>query len=300
MKSRDSLLFWILGLVWGTSFLWIKIAVHEVSPGVLVAFRALIAALGLIPVILLNKKIKITGDDIRKHYLDFIVMGFFNIAFPFMMIAWAEQFVDSGMTSIINSSTPLSAIIISSFFVKDDRITLPKVAGLLTGFSGVILLMSPNIHEGWNQNLLGQGAILLATISYSIAAVFARRKIHDLAPPVQAFTQLATSTVMMWIFVFATENPVGFPQKPITWLALIWLGLLGSSFAYILYFSLLHRIGPTRMTMVTYIPPLVAVILGVVFLGETFNWQSIAGTGLVLLGITIANQRILFKRQPAE
>jgi drug/metabolite transporter (DMT)-like permease len=295
MKSRDSLLFWILGLVWGTSFFWIKIAVQDVSPGVLVAFRALIAALGLIPVFLLNKKITLQWDDIKKHLWDFAFMGFFNIAFPFIMIAWAEKHIDSGLTSIINSSTPLSTIIISSFFVKDDRITISKVLGLLTGFSGVILLMSPNIRNGWNQDLIAQGAILLATISYSVSAVFARKRTQDLGPQVQAFMQLIMGALMMWVFVFATENPVGLPQKPITWLAFVWLGLLGSSMAYILYFTLLPKIGPTRMTMVTYIPPLVAVTLGVVFLGEAFYWQSIVGAILVLIGITIVNQRILFQ-----
>ena len=295
MKSRDSLLFWILGLVWGTSFLWIKIAVSDVSPGVLVAFRAMVASLGLVPVFLLNKNIKIRKEDIKKHLGDFAFMGFFNIAFPFILIAWAEKHVDSGLASIINSSTPLSTIIISSFFVKDDRITISKIAGLLTGFSGVILLMSPNIQNGWNQDLVAQGAILLATISYSASAVFARKRTQDLSPQVQAFMQLSMGALMMWIFVIATENPVGFPQKPITWLAFIWLGLLGSSLAYILYFTLLPKIGPTRMTMVTYIPPLVAVILGVVFLKETFYWQSIVGAVLVLLGITIVNQQVLFK-----
>ena len=118
MKSRNSLLFWILGLVWGTSFLWIKIAVQDVSPGVLVAFRASIAAFGLIPVILLNKKVQFKWTDLKKHFLDFVFMGFFNIALPFILIAWAEQHVDSGLAAILNSSTPLSTIIISSYFVQ--------------------------------------------------------------------------------------------------------------------------------------------------------------------------------------
>jgi len=155
--------------------------------------------------------------------------------------------------------------------------------------------MSPNLRNGWNQDLIAQGAILLATISYSISAVFARKRIKDLSPQVQAFMQLCMGAIMMWVFVFSTENPVVFPQEPITWVAFIWLGLLGSSLAYILYFTLLPKIGPTRMTMVTYIPPLIAVALGVTFLRETFYWQSIIGAILVLIGITIVNQRVLFK-----
>lgn len=298
MNTHQSLLFWALGLIWGTSFLWIKIAVTEVSPGIVVAFRTLFASLGLALVVLLNKKFPFQWQAVRGRLPDFLVLGFFNIALPFVLIAWAEQFVDSSVASILNSTVPLFTIIIAPIFVKDDPITAQKIIGLLIGFAGVVLIMSPNIQGGWNQDLLGQSAIIIAALSYAVATVYARRRAHGFAPQIQSLLQLSMSTIIVWIFVLLTENPIVVPQKPITWLALLWLGLLGSCLAYIIYFSLLYEIGPTRMSMVTYIPPLVGVLLGVLFLGETLNWQSLAGAGLILSGIIFINRGNPFARKP--
>ncbi|HEY60865.1 MAG TPA: DMT family transporter [Anaerolineae bacterium] len=291
MKTKDWTLFWLLGLIWGTSFLWIKIAVGEVSPIVLVGFRTLFASVGLSIIVLANEKSRVGWRDIRKRLFDFAVLGTFNIAFPWLLISWAEQFIDSGLTAILNSTMPLFTILIAPIFISDDRITIPKVVGLITGFLGVVILMAPSIHSGWNNNLIAQAATLLAVLSYACATVYARKKGRGLPPQLQAFLQLSMGATIIWIFALFTEKPLVFPQQPLTWLALLWLGLLGSCLAYIGYFSLLHKIGPTRMSMVTYIPPLVGIILGVVFLDEQFHWQSIFGALLILSGISIVNLR---------
>lgn len=292
MKTRDWLVFWLLGLIWGTSFLWIKIAVEDVTPLVLVGFRTLSASLGLGLIMLANRKKMPAWKDVRKRIPDFFILGLVNIAIPWALISWGEQFVDSGIASILNSAMPLFTIIIAPLMIKEESITLPKVGGLITGFLGVVLLMLPSIQGGWSENLLGQGACLLATVLYAYAAVFGRKRTVGLPPVMQAFLQLSIGSVIIWITTFAVEGVPVMPSKPITWVALLWLGLLGSCLAYIFYFDLLHKIGPTRISLVTYIPPLVGVLLGALFLDEPFFWQSIVGALLILSGISIVNIRI--------
>lgn len=290
MKTKDWLLFWFLGIIWGTSFLWIKVAVEEISPIMLVGFRTLFASLGLGLIWLLTKKnYTIKWADVRGRLLDFLVMGALNISIPWVMISWAEQFIDSGIASILNSAMPLFTILISPIFIADDRITLPKVFGLLTGFIGVIILMAPSIREGWTSGLAGQAVSLLATVFYAAGLVYTRKRGHSLPAQLQAFLQIGLGSLMIWLVALFIERPLALPALPITWVATLWLGLLSSCLAFIIYFKLLHKIGPTRMSMVTYIPPLVGVLLGVVFLGEQFYWQALFGALLILSGISIVN-----------
>jgi len=291
MKSKDWLLFWLVGIIWGTSFLWIRIAVREISPLMLVSFRTLFALLGLGAFLLAVRLARASWGQMRKKLWVFFVLGLINIVAPWLLISWAGQHIDSGLSSILNSTMPLFTIMISPFFVKDDRFTLKKAVGLLTGFIGVVILMLPNLGASWSNHLAAQGAVLLAALCYGSATVFARKMATGLPPQTQAFLQFVMATTMMWAFTLGIERPLQFPRLPITWIALLWLGLLGSGLAYIIYFDLLPRIGPTRMSMVTYIMPLVAVLLGMIFLGERFHWGAIFGALLILSGISIVNLR---------
>jgi drug/metabolite transporter (DMT)-like permease len=229
--------------------------------------------------------------DIKAHVFDFILMGVINIAIPWMLISWAEQFTDSGTAAILNGTMPLFTIVLSPIFNKDDRITLPKIGGLLIGFLGVVILMSPSVQGQWTNDLLGQVAIILASVSYASTSVFVRKKMRGVSSPILSLFQMSAGAIIIWMIALITEKPMMFPSLPITWFALVWLGLLGSCIAFIIYFSLLHEIGPTRASMVTYIPPLVGMILGVGFLGETFYWQSLLGSLLIISGIAIVNSR---------
>jgi len=291
MKTKHWIIFWSLGLIWGTSFLWIKIAVADVTPLVLVGFRTLFASLGLAAIVFHYRKIMPSWKDLRGRLWDFVVLAVCNISIPWALISWGEQFVDSGIASIINSAMPLFTIIIAPLLISEERITPGRVAGLLTGFLGVVILMLPSVKAGWSQGLMGMAACLLSTVFYAFAAVYARLKSGGLPPQLQAFLQLSFGSVFIWMAAFAVDGTPALPTQPLTWLALLWLGLLGSCIAYIFYFYLLHEIGPTRISMTTYIPPLVGVLLGIVFLGERFYWQAILGAALILSGIFIVNYK---------
>jgi len=289
MKTKEWVILWLLGIIWGTSFLWIKIAVADVAPLVLVGFRTLFASLGLGTIIFLTRKDIPSWEVVRSRIPVFIVLALTNIALPWALISWGEQYIDSGIASILNSAMPLFTIVIAPLMIRDERITLPRVIGLLTGFVGVIILMQPSINGNWSHDLLGMGACLLAAILYAFTAVFARKYSGGLPPQMQAFLQLSMGSAFIWIMTFVVDGVPVLPSKGITWVALLWLGLLGSCLAYIMYFYLLHRIGPTGTSMTTYISPLVGVVLGIVFLGEVFYWQSVLGALLILSGIFIVN-----------
>ena len=289
MKTKDWLLFIFIGLIWGTSFLWIKIAVQEISPFVLVGFRTLFASLGMAVYLLIDRKSRMSWKEIKPHLPVFVVLGLINVAMPWLLISWAEMHIESGVASILNATMPLWTIIIAPLVISDDKITLPKLAGLATGFVGVVLLFLPSLGKGWSANLLGQAAVLAATLCYASATIFARKKAHSLNPQMQTFLQFSMSTLMVWSMTFFIEKKITLPMLPITWVALLWLGLLGAGLAYVIYFGLLRRMVPTRLSMVTYIPPVVGVLLGIFFLGEAFHWQALAGALLILSGISIVN-----------
>jgi drug/metabolite transporter (DMT)-like permease len=296
MRVREWVAFVLLGLIWGSSFLWIKIAVAEIGPFMLVAFRVLFGLLGLVLIAILRRQ-KIPLD--RPTLLAFLFLGLFNTALPFTLISWGETHIDSALASILNGTMPLFTIIIAHFWLQDEKINLQRSAGLVAGFFGVLILVTRDLDPDMliRNDLLGQLAVLAAAASYATSATFTRRHLHGHAPLVQAMIPLLFADAALWIALPVAERPIQFPALPITWLALAWLGLLGSCTAYLLYFHLINNWGPTRASLVTYIFPVVGVILGVTFLGEVADWRLIAGTALVVGGIVLVNLRV--RRQPA-
>lgn len=289
MRMKEWGAFVLLGLVWGSSFLWIKVAVHEIGPLTLVAFRLLFGIAGLLIVVALRRP---SFPRQRATWLALAVLGITNTALPFALISWGEQYIDSAVASILNGTVPLFTTVIAHLLLKDDRITPARALGLLAGFLGVVVLMSRDLAPGvLRGNVLGQLAVLAAALAYAGSSVFARRSLHQVDSVVQAFVPLLAADSLAWLSAALAEAPVHLPRLSITWLALAWLGLLGSCLAYLLYFYLLHALGPTRATMVTYVFPVVGLVLGVAFLSERADWHLAVGATLVALGIGVVNWR---------
>ncbi|MCL4257434.1 MAG: DMT family transporter [Anaerolineales bacterium] len=287
MKSKDWLIFIGLALVWGSSFFWIKIALEEVGPFLLVAMRVMFGLLGLLVVYSLKRPEWPKDKTLLRNLL---ILGFTNTAFPFVLISWAELHIDSAVASILNSSVPLFTTIIAHIALTDDKMSVRRVLGLLVGFAGVALLVLRDIEGDVRLNLLAQGAMILAVLFYAGSAVFARSKTKGAPQVVQAMVPLISATAVRWAATFAVEAPVRLPSLPSTWVALLWLGLAGSCAAYLFYYYLIHSVGPTRTTMVTYTFPVVGVTLGVLFLGEALDWHLIAGGVLILVSLLIVNR----------
>lgn len=290
MKVREWGAFVLLGLIWGSSFLWIKIGVAEIGPFMLVTLRVLFGLVGLVVITVIRRQ-KIPLD--RSALLAFLFLGAVNTALPFTLISWGETHIDSALASILNGTMPLFTIVIAHFWLKDEKINLQRSAGLITGFLGVSILVTRNLDPGMQirGDLLGELAVLAAAACYATAAAFTRRHVQGHAPLVQSMMSLLFADALLWVALPIAESPARFPTLPITWLALVWLGLLGSCVAYLLYFFLINTWGPTRASLVTYIFPVVGVILGVTFLDEVADWRLIIGTVLVVGGIGLVNLR---------
>ena len=288
MKTKDWLAFIALGTIWGSSFLWIKIAVQEIGPFLLVAFRLLFGALGLLVVALYMRPEMPRG---RRILLILTLIGFTNNAIPYVLISWGEQFIDSAVAAILNSTTPLFAMIFAHLYLRDDRLTASRLTGLLVGFVGIVILVSRDLSSEAQFNLAGQLAVLLASISYAGTIVFARKTTQGISPIALALIPLIGADLFMWVITPIVESPLSLPTLPVTWLAVVWLGLMGTCIAFLLYYYLLHSVGPTRTALVTYVFPLVGVILGVIFLNELLDWQLVVGGALVVGSIVVVNTR---------
>ena len=287
MKPKHWFVFILLGAIWSSSFLWIKIAVQEVGPITLVAFRVLFGLLFGIAVIVIQRA---QMPRSFKDWFPLLLLGITNVAVPFFLISWGEQSIDSAVAAILDATVPLFTIVIAHLALHDDKMTLPKVMGLLLGFAGVIILLSKDIGAS-PSSMLGQAAVVVASMFYAGSSVYARKSTENVSSILRSAGPLISSTAVMWLATFFIEKPVKIPQLPITWIALLWLGILGSGLAFIMSYYLIHEIGPTRTTMVTYIFPLGGVILGVTFLNERPSWQLLAGAVLILLSLAVANMQ---------
>lgn len=288
MKPKHWLVFIVLGLIWSSSFLWIKIGVQEIGPMALVAFRMLFGALTAAG-IAIYQKVEWPRD--WKTWGIYAILGPTSLAIPIFFISWGEQTIDSAVASILNATVPLFTIIIAHYWLHDDKMTIPKVTGLLIGFAGVVLLFSEDLLASKHLNVIGQLAVVLASLFYAWSAVFARKATQHIQGVIRGALPLITAAIFIWIIGPVAEKPFLFPSLPITWIAALWLGIFGSGLAMIMFYYLLHEIGPTRTSLVTYLFPVGGVILGVIFLDEHLSWQLLAGTVLIIASLAVVNYK---------
>ena len=287
MKVKEWGAFVLLGLIWGSSFLWIKIGVENITPMVLVTLRISFGLAGLLVVMFWMRQ---AFPRDRNTIFKYIFMGVFNLVIPFLLITWGETKIDSSMAAILNGAQPLFVIVIAHFWLHDEKITLPRFGGLIVGFIGVVVLVAQDFNPGTLQgDMWGQLAVVLAAISYATALTFSRKYLRGTKPVVQSTMILVVGAIIMWPLMSVTNRPIVLPSTPLTWLAVIWLGLLGLCIAYLLFFYLNNAWGPTRASLVTYIFPIVGVFLGIIFLNEQPSWNMVIGSLLVIGGIVVVN-----------
>jgi len=286
MQPKHWTAFIALGGIWSASFLWIKIALDEIGPNTLVAWRVLFGLVFAAGAVILQRK---AWPRNWADWFPYMVLGVTSIAAPFFLITWGELSIDSTVAAILNATVPLFTIVIAHMFLSDDKMTTQRVIGLIVGFIGVIILLSKDLTGGVHSPLLGQGAVVLASIFYAGSSVYAR-KVTQAAPGlVRGAAPLISATALMWIIAPVVESPFQTPQLPLTWIAVLWLGVLGSGLALIIWYYLLHEIGPTRAGTVAYVFPLGGVILGVIFLDEHLSWQLVVGALLIISSIIVVN-----------
>jgi drug/metabolite transporter (DMT)-like permease len=266
--------------------------VQEAGPFTVVTLRLFMALVALLPFLVIRKH----GIPRSARLIVVLcVQGLISTAIPWVLITWAEQYIDSALATVLNGTVPLFTMVLAHLFLHDERMVLKRIMGLAIGLCGVCVLMLQDLLSlkggGGTLSLLGQGAMLLASIFYACGNIFARLHLRNTRPIFQTFYTMLFADAFMWAVTPYVEAPFTLPSGGLTWVAVVWLGVLGSGLAYFLFYHLLHSIGATRVSMVTYTIPVVGVTLGVVFLKEPLTWNLLAGTLLIVSSIWISSRR---------
>ncbi|HEU0243627.1 MAG TPA: DMT family transporter, partial [Candidatus Limnocylindrales bacterium] len=208
-----------------------------------------------------------------------------------------EQSIDSALASILNATVPLFVIILAPMFLPDEGITWPRVAGLAVGFAGVILLVAPDLVNLSDADMTGELMLLGSSLSYGIGNVYAKRNVKGLAPRIPALFQVFLAACVIVPIALVVDRPFqAVHPAPEAILAIAWLGILGSGFAYICYFTILANWGATRTSMVAYLLPVVGIALGSIVLDDPLTINRILGTLLVIAGIALVNSGPTLRR----
>jgi drug/metabolite transporter (DMT)-like permease len=264
IDARDWVLLGMLSMLWGGSFFFNGLALKELPPLTLVLVRVVLAALILLPVLLLNRISFPQGFSGWKPY---VAVAFFNNVLPFSLIVIGQTYIASGLASILNATTPLFTILVMSA-AREEALSFRRLAGVVTGLVGVIILRSGADLQPSGSGI-GVLLCLAAALSYGISALIARRQLAKSPPLATATFQLVASSVMMTIVAGSFDRPwtLAMPGAS-TWFALISLAGLSTALAYIVFFQILRRSGATNVMLVTLLIPLTAILLGSLVLGE--------------------------------
>lgn len=288
MTIKEFLILVGLGVIWGASFLFIKVAVVAVPPFTVAFGRTALAALTLYLVL---RSTGLNLPRLGKMWGPFLVMGLFNGALPYTLITWAEIYIDSGLAAILNALMPLFTVLLAHFLTRDEKLNWMKVVGIVFGFLGILVLVGPAVLKGLGTHLFSQLAVIGAAMCYAVAVIFGRR-LRDMPPLVSATGQLTGAAVLTMPFSVVFDAPWQLSATPLAVGALVCLSLLGTALAYLLYYYLLPRIGPTNVSLVTYLIPLTGVFWGALVLGERLHWSAFLSLGLILAGIAGVNNRL--------
>jgi drug/metabolite transporter (DMT)-like permease len=283
----DWIIFLALGFMWGSSYLFIKLAVDSFGTFTLIGLRLLIGA-AFLWIVLRASRTALPRE--RRVYGHLIVMSVINIAIPFFLITWAEQSVDSALAAILNATVPLFVIVLAPLFLPDEPIRLNGILGLAIGFVGVVLIVSPGLTAAAG-TVPGQLALLGSSISYAIGNVYARRNIQGQPPMIPAVFQVTFALLIVGLLAIILERPWTATPDAEAWFSVVWLGILGSGMAYLAYFRLLLTWGATRTALVAYLLPVVGIVLGFLVLREPIDASLLAGTALVIAGVALVNGR---------
>ena len=305
LKSRMTLwAFLALSLVWGASFLFIKVGLQGLSPAQVVLGRILLGAVALAVIMTVTRRRWPRELRVWGHML---VVGIFFCAVPFTLFAWAEQYVPSSLASIYNAATPIMTLLLTPLILRSERLGPARTAGLVIGILGVVVLTGPWQLIGSNDlrsTIPAQLACLGATASYGFAGLYLRRFVSGLrydSVTISSVQLAMASLVVLLAAPFVARGPVTL-NGPVV-LSIVVLGVVGTGVAYVWYTRIMREWGAARASTVTYLTPVVGVVLGVLLLGESVHWYEPVGGAIVVAGILVSqgvsSARLARTRRPA-
>lgn len=292
-STKDWAMIALLALIWGGSFLFGRILMLEWPPFTVVFLRVALAAATLWIFLLITGKRFPT--DLSLICAVF-VMGLINNVIPFSLILIGQQQIGSGLAAVVNAMTPIWTLIIANSFTSDEKFSRNKIFGIALGFLGVAVLIGSDLFQGLTASAWAQGAILGATLSYGFAGVFGKRfKTQD--PIIISTGQLTASSVIIFPIMMATEGffDISAPNMELI-ISTLGLAVLCTAFAYVLYFKILASAGATNVSLVTFLVPVSAILLGMIWLGETLTTSNITGMVLIIIGLIFVDGRLIRKK----
>ncbi len=297
MNRGDWMILIALAIIWGSAFLFIGVAVHAMPTVTYVWLRVTIAAAGMwVYLGLRGSRLSLPASV----WAAIVVLSLLNNIVPFMLFGWSQRHIAIGLASILNATAPIWGVIVAHLFTRDERMTPRRIAGVLLGFGGVAVMIAPTIGVDLKGTTLPQIACVIATLSYSLAAVWARRFRRLEVNPVDVTTaQLTAGAVVMLPIVLVVDQPWTEAMPSLTVLgALAALALFCTAFAYVLYFRLIDRAGASNALLVTLLVPPTAILLGGLFLGERLAPQDFLGLGLIAIGLAAIDGRLISALRP--
>src|SRR6476659_2302120 len=298
MNRGDWLILGILAVIWGGAFFFIGVAVRHVPPLTYVWLRLTIAAAAMWGYLYFKgEKLGLPAGA----WGSILLLALLNNALPFTLFGWGQTHIASGLASILNATTPIWGVVVAHFLTQDERMSPRKVAGVLLGFGGVATMIGPSLLSSLGTSALAQLACVTASLSYALAAVWARRfRKQGLSPLSVTTGQLTSGALMMLPLAMLVDRPWTHVFPPLTAIgAITALALLCTAFGYVLYFRLIETSGATNALLGTLLAPPVAILLGGLFLGATLAPQDFLGLGLIALGLAAIDGRVLSLWSPA-
>ena len=290
MTNKDWLRIVALGFLWGSSFLYAEILLRYLNPLMIVFLRVGLAGLTLLVICLMKRyRIKLTGNDL----VNIGVMGALNNVIPFSLIVWGQQTTTGGLASIINASTAFFSILLAALFIPQERLTWNRIAGVLIGVVGVAVAVGPANMLQVSENDTGKYLILLATISYAFAGIWAKLRMQNLPSLISATGMLVASALLMLPLLFATDTFQVASIDVYVFFLSFQFAVICSVFAYLLYFKILETTGAGNLLICTIIVPPSAILLEVLVLDEVIGVRELAGLLIVTVGMVVLDGRLL-------
>ena len=284
----------LLAGVWGASYLFIKVAVDEIDPAPMMAFRTLLAAAVLLAYVGWRFGRTRAGEELRAAWRHCLVLGIFNAAVPFWLIAWGEQHIDSGLAAVVQASVPIFNALLVLRFLPHERLTGTRALGLAIGIVGVAVVTG--IHpDGGNLAILGALAVVLSSLSYAGAGVYGQRAVSSTAGPVLAAGSMLVGGLILTPFALF-QLPGSVPSLEAT-ASVLALSLLGTAFAQLVLFRMLALHGSARLSLVTYLMPCFALVYGALILDEELTFWTLGGLALILGGVALASGGLRLPRR---
>ena len=284
----------LLALIWGGSFLSIRIALDEIGPLTAVLHRTGWAMILLWGVVLLRR---LPLPRRAGTWGAFLVMGCLNNVIPFGLMAWGQLHIATGLTSIFNAATAIFGVLVAAIFLADERLSPRKLTGVVLGFAGVVTAIGPENLTRLDLRSVAQLAVLGGTLSYALAGVWARKHLAGLHPVMAAAGMLTGSTLVMIPLVLGFEGVPSLALELRTWAAIGYYAVIATALAYLLYYRVLAMAGSGNLMLVTLMIPPVAITLGTLLRDESLAPQAYAGFGLLALGLVVLDGRLLPRRK---